>query len=159
MCGSDKLSITDVQATWPFPPPQCLTTPGWDFIMYRAMDTASPFAVIYFLLVIMFGTYLLTNLIIAVSGMLPSSSVNCHMLFPDIQMCNPHIEVCMSPRFQVLKLKFARFCKLENAKLEARELMRKVWMSMNNYLNGKLSPSAPSLITLLFDHPRARPSA
>ena len=34
--------------------------------MYRAMDTASPFAVFYFLMVIMFGTYLLTNLIIAV---------------------------------------------------------------------------------------------
>lgn len=48
---------------------QCLTTTGWDFIMYRAMDTASPFAVIYFLIVILVGTYLLMNLIIAVSAM------------------------------------------------------------------------------------------
>ena len=33
----------------------------WDFIMYRAMDTASPFAVFYFLLVLIIGTYLLVS--------------------------------------------------------------------------------------------------
>jgi len=48
---------------------QILTTTGWDFIMYRAMDTASPFAVIYFLMVLLIGTYLLMNLIVAVRGL------------------------------------------------------------------------------------------
>ncbi|GAX79594.1 hypothetical protein CEUSTIGMA_g7035.t1 [Chlamydomonas eustigma] len=83
---------------------QCLTTTGWDFIAYRAMSSISPFAIILFLVLIMLGTYLLMNLIIA-----------------------------------VLKLKFARFCKLESAKNLQRQLLQRVSNKRQNILQKLLA--------------------
>ena len=58
-------TVSLVLCCMPCPEPYVLTTSPlnrrWDFIMYRAMDTASPFAVFYFLLVLIIGTYLLVS--------------------------------------------------------------------------------------------------
>ncbi|MEW5300382.1 MAG: hypothetical protein WDW36_003317 [Sanguina aurantia] len=48
---------------------QALTLTGWDFMMYRAMDSSSPFALIYYISLVITGAYFVMNLFIAVLKM------------------------------------------------------------------------------------------
>ena len=45
---------------------QCITLEGWADIMYISMDVFSPATVIYFVLLLIFGTFVLLNLLLAV---------------------------------------------------------------------------------------------
>ena len=47
---------------------QCISMVGWTDIMHKTQDSTGWFAVIYFVLVVVFGQYVILNLIIAVLG-------------------------------------------------------------------------------------------
>ncbi len=40
---------------------QCLTLTSWGYVMYRTMDATSPFAAIYFVILIVFGAYFVVS--------------------------------------------------------------------------------------------------
>lgn len=45
---------------------QCITVAGWSYVMYRSMDGTNQAAVVYYLLVVMFGAFFMMNLFLAV---------------------------------------------------------------------------------------------
>lgn len=58
---------------------QCLTLTSWGYIMYRTMHNTSPFSILYFFTLVMFGAYFLVRMAAtAAHGNSFSPGLQCH---------------------------------------------------------------------------------